>query len=179
MELPVCPQRSLATNWVASLSALLRSSRGNPLSGGSRNCFPLLAADLAEEVCRRLVRENVSNLVGSAPKNKRPTTALQRDHQAPRHCMTKDEKKDSITTDGLRYRSKTAGSPFGRVGPHVSATKSCYFCGKHRTHASLQFRRLLGKSQAVCAPSCKELDALLDMEQNAVLVNNEQANERP
>jgi hypothetical protein len=76
--------------------------------------------------------------------------------------MAKEEKKDSITHDGLRYRTKTAGSPFGSVGPHVSATKSCYFCGKHRPVSSLLFRRLLGKSQAVCAPSCKELEALLD-----------------
>lgn len=76
--------------------------------------------------------------------------------------MAKDEKKDSIATDGLRYHSKTTGSPFGKVGPHVSATKSCFFCGKHRPIASLQFRRVLGKSQAVCAPSCKALDELLD-----------------
>lgn len=72
--------------------------------------------------------------------------------------MAKDETKDAIAADGLRYRAKVSGSPFG---PAISATKSCFFCGKHRPHTALQFRRLLGKHQAVCSPSCKEVDALL------------------
>lgn len=73
--------------------------------------------------------------------------------------MAKDETKDSIAADGLRYRAKAAGSPFG---PAISTTKSCFFCGKHRPHASLQFRRLLGKNQAVCSPSCKSVDEQIE-----------------
>ena len=30
---------------------------------------------------------------------------------------------------------------------------------KHRPRAQLKSRKLLGKAQAVCSPSCKELDA--------------------
>lgn len=82
--------------------------------------------------------------------------------------MAKDEKKDSLNDDGLRYRTKVAGSPFGRAGPHVTASKSCYLCGKHRPVAALQYRRLLGKSQAVCAPSCKALEQHQDLESDAV-----------
>jgi hypothetical protein len=36
---------------------------------------------------------------------------------------------------------------------------SCFLCGKHRPRAQLKSRKLLGKAQAVCSPSCKELDA--------------------
>lgn len=72
--------------------------------------------------------------------------------------MAKDETKDSIAANGLRYHAKASGSPFG---PAISATKSCFLCGKHRPLASLQFRRVLGKHQAVCSPSCKEVDELL------------------
>ena len=38
---------------------------------------------------------------------------------------------------------------------------SCFLCGKHRLRNQLGTRKLLGKSQAVCAPSCKALDELL------------------
>lgn len=33
---------------------------------------------------------------------------------------------------------------------------SCFLCGKHRPRASLRSRKLLGKTQYVCAPSCEE-----------------------
>jgi hypothetical protein len=36
---------------------------------------------------------------------------------------------------------------------------SCFLCGKHRPRAMLKSKKLLGKSQPVCSPSCKELDA--------------------
>jgi hypothetical protein len=35
---------------------------------------------------------------------------------------------------------------------------SCYLCGKHRTRSLMKTRKLLGRAQAVCAPSCKEMD---------------------
>ncbi|WP_119155509.1 hypothetical protein [Caldimonas tepidiphila] len=65
--------------------------------------------------------------------------------------------KKPVTTqvrdDGLRYRSKPGGSPFS-VG---ATTRSCFKCGKHRTADQLQSKRLLGKNEMVCKPSCKEL----------------------
>src|SRR2546423_7833958 len=71
--------------------------------------------------------------------------------------MAKDEIKTTIDSDGLRYRSKPAGSPFGSAGAFTTATMSCFLCGKHRPRASLKGRKLLGRTQFVCAPSCKEL----------------------
>jgi hypothetical protein len=73
--------------------------------------------------------------------------------------LAKDDPKTSIDAGGLRYRSKVAGSPFSATGAFGAATMSCFLCGKHRPRAQLKSRKLLGKAQAVCSPSCKELDA--------------------
>ena len=32
---------------------------------------------------------------------------------------------------------------------------SCFLCGTHRLRSSLTTRKFIGKSQAVCAPSCQ------------------------
>jgi hypothetical protein len=68
--------------------------------------------------------------------------------------MTK-ETTTRIQDDGLRYASKVSGSPFLGRGN----TRSCFKCGKHRSADQLQSKRLLGKSQMVCKPSCEELRA--------------------
>lgn len=73
--------------------------------------------------------------------------------------MAKADTKTTIEPDGLRYRSKTPGSPFTAAGAFGAATMSCFLCGKHRPRSQLKSRRLLGKAQFVCAPSCKEADA--------------------
>ena len=75
--------------------------------------------------------------------------------------LAKDDPKTAIDPGDLRYRSKVAGSPFSATGAFGAATMSCFLCGKHRPRAHLKTRKLLGKAQAVCAPSCKELDELL------------------
>lgn len=72
--------------------------------------------------------------------------------------LAKDDPKTAIDANGLRYRSKVAGSPFSATGAFGAATMSCFLCGKHRPRAQLKSRKLLGKAQAVCSPSCKELD---------------------
>lgn len=72
--------------------------------------------------------------------------------------LAKDDPKTAIDAGGLRYRSKVAGSPFSATGAFGAATMSCFLCGKHRPRAQLKSRKLLGKAQAVCSPSCKELD---------------------
>ena len=69
---------------------------------------------------------------------------------------TKEEVKTRIEPDGLRYRSKTPGSPFAPAGAFGGSTMSCFLCGKHRPRSMLKTRKLLGKAQTVCAPSCKE-----------------------
>lgn len=75
--------------------------------------------------------------------------------------MAKDSTKTTIEADGLRYRSKAPGSPFAATSSFGAATMSCFLCGKHRPRAMLKSKKLLGKSQPVCSPTCKELDALL------------------
>lgn len=75
--------------------------------------------------------------------------------------MARSEVKTTMDKEGLRYRSKAPGSPFKVAGSFGSATMSCFMCGKHRPRSHLKSRKLFGKIQTVCAPSCKELDELL------------------
>jgi hypothetical protein len=69
--------------------------------------------------------------------------------------MAKDEVKTRIEPDGLRYKSKAPGSPFAPAGAFGGSTMSCFLCGVHRPRAMLKMRKLLGRSQTVCDPSCK------------------------
>ncbi len=72
--------------------------------------------------------------------------------------MAKVDTKTTMVADGLRYKSKVSGSPFTAATSFGAATMSCFLCGKHRPRSQLSSRKILGKSQAVCAPSCKALD---------------------
>lgn len=72
--------------------------------------------------------------------------------------MRKLDSKTLILDDGLRYKSKSAGSPFRSPGFFANTSMSCFLCGKHRTRALMTTRKILGKSQAICAPSCKDMD---------------------
>ena len=71
--------------------------------------------------------------------------------------MAKAEAKTQVMADGLRYKSKISGTPFQASDSFGAATMSCFLCGKHRPRAALKSRKLLGKTHAVCAPSCKLL----------------------
>ena len=85
---------------------------------------------------------------------------LRRHFNAQSHLlMANADTKTSIDSDGLRYRSKTPGSPFTAAGAFGAATMSCFLCGKHRPRSLLKSRRLLGKAQFVCSPTCKEAEA--------------------
>jgi hypothetical protein len=75
--------------------------------------------------------------------------------------MTRPTTKTQMLDDGLRYKAKVSGSPFKSGAYSGISTMSCFLCGKHRLRNQLGTRKLLGKSQAVCAPSCKGLDELL------------------
>jgi len=80
-----------------------------------------------------------------------------------RHCvkilhMSKADTKTKIVADGLRYKSKVSGSPFTAATSFGAATMSCFLCGKHRARSQMVSKKILGKSQAVCSPSCKALD---------------------
>jgi hypothetical protein len=75
--------------------------------------------------------------------------------------VARSETKTAVLPDGLRYKSKVSGSPFVATTSFGSATMSCFMCGKHRPRSMMGTRKVLGKAQAVCAPSCKGLDELL------------------
>ncbi len=75
--------------------------------------------------------------------------------------MARADAKTAVLADGLRYKSKVSGSPFAATTSFGAATMSCFMCGKHRARSLMGTRKVLGKSQAVCAPSCKALDEIL------------------
>lgn len=65
--------------------------------------------------------------------------------------------KSQIVKDGLRYKAKVSGSPFGEANQYAhTATMSCFLCGKHKPRSQLMTRKLLGKAQNVCAPKCEK-----------------------
>ena len=66
--------------------------------------------------------------------------------------MSKPEVLTRLSADGLRYSKKLPGSPFTGVGN----TRSCFLCGVHRQNSSLKSKRVLGRIEMVCAPSCHE-----------------------
>ena len=61
--------------------------------------------------------------------------------------MSKEE-TTKITANGLRYKSKKGGSPFG--GSSAVGSMSCYKCGIHKPRALGTFKRLLNQSMFVC-----------------------------
>lgn len=72
--------------------------------------------------------------------------------------MARTETKTTVVADGLRYKSKVSGSPFGATSSFGAATMSCFLCGKHRARSQMGTRKVAGKSQTVCSPSCKALE---------------------
>lgn len=76
--------------------------------------------------------------------------------------MSKPTNKTTIMDSGLRYQSKAGGSPFATQTGSISSSMSCFLCGTHRARSTMTTRKIIGKSQVVCAPSCaaaKEADA--------------------
>ena len=68
--------------------------------------------------------------------------------------MNKDPALETkIAADGLRYKSKVGGSPFGGQAGFVGAM-SCLKCGLHKPKSQGSFKRLLGKSHFICG-DCK------------------------
>ena len=76
--------------------------------------------------------------------------------------MARADAKTAVLADGLRYKSKVSGSPFAATTSFGAATMSCFMCGKHRARSLMGTRKVLGKSHAVCSPSCKGLDEALE-----------------
>jgi hypothetical protein len=68
-------------------------------------------------------------------------------------AMTKPQSV-KLSENGLRYAAKPPGSPFVGTGN----TRSCFLCGKHRQAAQLKAKRVLGRSEMVCAPACNAVE---------------------
>jgi len=51
--------------------------------------------------------------------------------------------KTEINSDGLRYKSRPTGSPFGPTG-HAGAIMSCFKCGKHKPRTQGDGPQVLG-----------------------------------
>ena len=71
--------------------------------------------------------------------------------------MSRDDVTTKIASDGLRYKSKAGGSPFGATGNTIN-TMSCMKCGLHKPRALGSFRRLLDKSHFFCG-DCRPVQA--------------------
>ena len=64
---------------------------------------------------------------------------------------------DKLHEDGLRYRSKKAGSSFAPRGGSVGfagSSMSCFKCGKHRPILSLVYKKIMGVNRKICDGGC-------------------------
>lgn len=84
--------------------------------------------------------------------------ALRREGTRQDITMSRARTKDAIMADGLRYKAKVGRSPYFAPNYAGNANMSCFLCGKHKQRKGLKMRKLIGRSQSVCSPSCKELD---------------------
>ena len=78
------------------------------------------------------------------------------------------EEVTKIATDGLRYKSKKGGTPFG--GSSAMGTMSCYKCGLHKPRSLGTFKRLLNQSMFVCG-DCSPAKAWPHMSQEESLTH--------
>ncbi len=67
--------------------------------------------------------------------------------------MSTPVKKSQIVEDGLRYKAKVSGSPFGETNQCAhTATMSCFLCGKHRPAHAAHDAQIAGQgAKRLCA----------------------------
>ena len=63
--------------------------------------------------------------------------------------MSREATETKITEDGLRYKAKVGGSPFG-IQANGNATMSCFKCGQHKPRALGSYKRVLNQSMFFC-----------------------------
>jgi len=68
-----------------------------------------------------------------------------------KNFMDKEE-VTKISSDGLRYKTKKGGSPFGAGRP--ADTMSCYKCGLHKLRSLGSFKKIVTRNLFICV-DCK------------------------
>lgn len=63
--------------------------------------------------------------------------------------MSKKIDQTQISNDGLRYKQRAAGSPFGSHS-NSNAVRSCFLCGSHKPMNEGCTRKMAGRHQFVC-----------------------------
>ena len=66
--------------------------------------------------------------------------------------MTEFQPPSQVNADGLRYKTKASGSPFG---PAPAMSLSCIKCGIHRPRSLLKGFKLAGKVHYRCDDNCQ------------------------
>ena len=69
--------------------------------------------------------------------------------------MSTDDVETKIASDGLRYKAKVSGSPFGAAS-HANGTMSCMKCGLHKLRSKGSFKRYLNTNLFFCG-ECKPI----------------------
>ncbi len=92
-------------------------------------------------MCSEALEPSMTGIPDMAPLTHPRTTAV-------------DEVTTIVRDDGLRYLSKSSGSPFPNALASGIGTMSCFFCGTHRGRSSRTTQKVMGHSRAVCAPAC-------------------------
>ncbi len=63
--------------------------------------------------------------------------------------------KTVLSSDGLRYKNKSAGSPFSSSNfSTMTSSMSCFKCGRHRRPEDMETKRLFGALQKICKGGC-------------------------
>lgn len=76
--------------------------------------------------------------------------------------MTTVSQKNTVSADGLRYKTRKSGAEFTTPATGTALTMSCLKCGKYRLRSMMKNFKLAGANHPVCSPSCKELSEKLD-----------------
>lgn len=66
--------------------------------------------------------------------------------------MTNPNPPSEIQADGLRYKNKATGSPYG---PGMGLTLSCIKCSQHRPRSLMSAVRLAGAIHYKCTGGCE------------------------
>jgi len=67
--------------------------------------------------------------------------------------LSREATETKIAENGLRYKAKVSGSPFGQQ-KSGNPTMSCFKCGQHKPRTLGSYKSILNKSMFFCG-DCK------------------------